>query len=175
MFFFLLLFWGACRIGNGNFNFNGGGFNHLCLPWNAEFNGYNTSSNENSLLYFTEYRGTNVVLDRTLVNRDAACALCRTPASSVLMIPGAVTSCPSGFHVEYAGWLMSSHNTYAHPTDFICVDLFQDSFNTSSTTAAATLNILWFTEAQLVMGNANAEGCVLFLKLNKLSLCTCTL
>ena len=54
--------------------------------------------------------------------KRAVCTQCYTPGrTAVTMIP-AKTECPSGWHREYNGYLMSSGYWHKHPTTYICVD-----------------------------------------------------
>jgi hypothetical protein len=127
------------------------------MAWGAEYANFTNTSQDAASLYYTEYRGNNVAYARTVQTRDAACALCSTPASAVIMIPGALLSCPSGYRLEYSGWLMANLFSNFHPSQSICVDLFPDSFNTSNISTVDG-NILWFTESETPLLNANAEG-----------------
>jgi hypothetical protein len=80
-----------------------------------------------TLLVEYETARSNVIpVQFQLQESDAACALCLVPAAYTLMIPGAVTSCPPGFHQEYFGWLMATHYTQAHPTEYSCVAAYLD-------------------------------------------------
>jgi hypothetical protein len=107
-------------------------------------------------------RGAVIPWQAQLQNSDAACALCLVPAAYTLMIPGAVTSCPPGFHQEYFGWLMSTHFTQLHPTEFSCVSAFLDSVNTS-VRSDENGNLFYSAEIENAPLNANGEGFVFFL------------
>ena len=59
---------------------------------------------------------------RNLHDHEAPCVVCFVKSrGSMLMMP-ARNDCPSGWTMEYKGYLMTAHHNHGHPTDFICVD-----------------------------------------------------
>ncbi|XP_067136264.1 uncharacterized protein [Centruroides vittatus] len=120
-------------IGNTHAGHQGGGSNHLCLPFVPEF-GYQQKGLQyavgagGSLMQGVEYRAENIYPfkngnngDQSVNKEDAVCSVCYVRTRSVtLMIPGK-RSCPEEWTLEYVGYLMAAHFKN-HRTDFICVD-----------------------------------------------------
>ncbi|CAC5402712.1 unnamed protein product [Mytilus coruscus] len=101
------------------YNINGGGSNFLCLTKQPEYT-ILQSTNIAKNLYGVE---TDINgFSPSINDKDMTCAVCLTQRSSVLMIPG-TKSCPSGWNMEYWGYLMShgAGGTW-QPTQYICTD-----------------------------------------------------
>ena len=58
---------------------------------------------------------------KSLRYHDVPCSVCRSPRSSVTMIPGR-SACYKGWNREYSGYLASSGYTLASGTEYICLD-----------------------------------------------------
>ncbi len=73
-------------------------------------------------IHGTEYEiGSNKIFPN-LHDHDAPCAVCYTKSrGSHVMIP-ARNVCPSGWTLEYKGYLMSGYRGHKGRTQFICVD-----------------------------------------------------
>ena len=96
----------------------GGAANHICMPDNPEYSRYNTGVQGFSLVYGAEYE-LNVKRSGTQYN--APCAVCYVSnKSTFIMYPSRIT-CPTGWTVEYKGYLMSEHRA-EYRSMFICVD-----------------------------------------------------
>ncbi|XP_064604589.1 uncharacterized protein LOC135469887 [Liolophura sinensis] len=130
----------------------GTGANQLCLPLDPQFNKTYPAHQSKSYLYGTEFqiRFGNDVFRTTNSggvlphDREAQCAVCYTPGRlSHLMIPARL-ECPSGWTVEYLGFLMSQHHTY-HKSEYVCVD--QDPDTHPATAANLDGNLLYVVEA----------------------------
>jgi len=106
----------------------GGGTELLCLPntpqWGTIIPGYQ----DMSLLVGVEYElldsnpfSTANNNDQSLNNHNMPCAVCHVQKRSVqLMIP-ARTSCPSGWTLEYWGYIVSTHQAN-YKGSFNCID-----------------------------------------------------
>ena len=112
-------------IGGEHFNNYGGGSQYLCLPRIPKYSKYQDGQQMAGYLYGTEYEVNQYngnPFDRNLHDHDAPCAVCFVKSrGSMLMMP-ARNDCPSGWTIEYHGYLMTAHNSHRHSTEFICVD-----------------------------------------------------
>ena len=101
----------------------GGGSNYLCLVLDPIFHKTVSGKQGNSYIYGTEYKVDYAsMFPRRIVHQDAPCAVCNTESrGSHVMIPGR-NICPSGWTLEYKGYLMSAHRYQKGRTQFICVD-----------------------------------------------------
>ena len=110
-------------MGGSWYDYHGGGSNYLCLPMNPIF-GRTTPGAQGNYIYGTEYEvsiQTNMFTSN-LYQHDAPCAVCHAASrGSHVMIP-ARNVCPSGWTLEYKGYLMSAHHGHNGRTQFICVD-----------------------------------------------------
>jgi hypothetical protein len=105
---------------------SGGGSNYLCLPLNPIFEKIGSGNQGSSYIYGTEYQiytaQKHLFENSNLENHDAPCAVCHTESrGSHMMIP-ARNTCPSGWTLEYKGYLMTAHHDHKGRTQFICVD-----------------------------------------------------
>ena len=110
-------------MGGSWYNHQGGGSNYLCLPLNPIFDRIIPGDQGYSYIYGTEYEisGLNT-FPRNLHDHDAPCAVCHAESrGSHVMIP-ARNVCPSGWTLEYKGYLMSAYVGHKGRTQFICVD-----------------------------------------------------
>lgn len=110
-------------MGGARFDDEGSGVDYQCLPLNPDWLDYNINITAQSLMRSIEYytKDSGIFEDETGAKR-AVCAHCYIPGrTAVTMIP-AKTECPSGWHREYYGYLMSSGFWQKHPTTNICVD-----------------------------------------------------
>ena len=109
----------------GSFYANtGGASNYLCLPLNPIFDKITSGTQRHNNVYATEYQTFTHpnMFPKNVHNHDAPCAVCYTKSrGSHLMIP-ARNVCPSGWTLEYKGYLMSAHHGHKGRTQFICVD-----------------------------------------------------
>ena len=99
----------------------GSGAGSLCLHRTPEWLEFNDFDQNGGLLYGTEYRTLGYVAGLDPVHDyKAECVVCEVPRATQLMIPGR-TSCPSGWTLEYNGYLMSHHFT-DNASDWLCID-----------------------------------------------------
>ena len=107
------------------FHHSGGGSNYLCLPLNPIYEKVTGGNQGSSYIYGTEYEVSsqkNIFQKSNLHDQEAPCAVCHTESrGSHMMIP-ARNVCPSGWTMEYKGYLMSANYGYKGRTQFICVD-----------------------------------------------------
>jgi len=100
----------------------GGGANTLCLHSTPEWLSYDAGNQNGAMIYGTEFETTGYGIAPLvgLQNLDGTCAVCEVPRATQVMIPGR-TSCPTGWTLEYNGYIMSQHYTH-QKSDFLCVD-----------------------------------------------------
>ncbi|XP_052087130.1 rhamnose-binding lectin-like [Mytilus californianus] len=112
-------------MGGANFGGTGSGSNFLCLPTNPVVGGSNFTLGTNKGAIF----GTQLITDsagplsNSLDSLELTCALCQTKsAETTFMYPGSYV-CPSGFTVEYAGYLASEKATSGRTSKgYLCLD-----------------------------------------------------
>jgi len=112
-------------MGGEHYNHHGGGANYLCLPHNPKYDKYKNGHQYAGYMYGTEYEVSEYSgnpFKRNLHDHEAPCVVCFVKSrGSMLMMP-ARNDCPSGWTVEYTGYLMTAYHGHQHSTDFICVD-----------------------------------------------------
>jgi hypothetical protein len=79
----------------------------------------------------------------SLDGSDANCVVCEVPRPEQLMIPGQ-TTCPMGWALEYAGYLMSSNYTQ-NRQDWVCVDAAAEAAGSATSQNG---HLLYPTEAE---------------------------
>ena len=114
------------RAGNVHYAQRGGGVNYQCLPNNPEYGKYRAGVQGHSLIYGVEYETLSGSPLSSFYQHNVPCAVCHVSTkSAVLMIP-AWRHCPSGWTVEYTGYLMSSLHNEGKAT-YECVDMNAES------------------------------------------------
>ena len=108
----------------------GGGANYVCLPRDPLFEDDITGGSR-SLMYGAEYEIPSGVLN-SLHDHDVPCAVCRTPRTNVLMIPGR-NQCYNDWKLEYHGFLMSDYYGHASSKEYACMDSDPESLNSGTT------------------------------------------
>ena len=89
-----------------------GASNFLCMTLSPKFR---LVTGNASYVYGAEYeRGPRT-------NQDAVCAVCLSPKSSVLMIPG-TNVCTPEWNAEYSGFIMAGGAHDKGSSEYICVD-----------------------------------------------------
>ncbi|XP_045169622.2 uncharacterized protein LOC123532281 [Mercenaria mercenaria] len=106
----------------------GGAANYICLTEEPQWGFYEESVAAGTQVHGGEYElgdhhadGGSKYFKKNLNDQDAPCSLCRTPRSSVTMIPGRL-ECFSGWTKEYSGYLAAGASGHASATEFICLD-----------------------------------------------------
>ena len=107
------------------FNSHGGGANYICAVKDAKYHPQATTRNAGgAYLYGTEYEIFNgqALPSSRYHNHNIPCAVCEVSTRSKhIMVPGTY-QCPSGWQVEYSGWLMSGHYGHKGRQEFVCLD-----------------------------------------------------
>ena len=110
-------------VAGSHYSHHGGGSNYLCLPLDPIYEKYQ-AGHQSTYIYGTEYEISSQrnIFPKYLHDHDAPCAVCHTKArGSHVMIP-ARNVCPSGWTMEYKGYLMAGHQSHKGRSEFICVD-----------------------------------------------------
>ena len=134
-------------MGGSLYDHTGGGSNYLCLSLNPIFDKTTSGKQGYSYIYGTEYEvsGNSNMFSKNLHDHDAPCAVCYTESrGSELMIPGR-NVCPSGWALEYKGYLMSERLVHNGRTQFICVDA--DAEGTPGSHSNHNGALLYFAES----------------------------
>ena len=148
----------------------GGGSNYLCLPLNPIYEKLIRGNQGSSYIYGTEYEVSSqkqIFKNSNLHDHDAPCAVCHTATrGSHMMIP-ARNVCPSGWTMEYKGYLMSEHHGHKGRTQYICVD------GNAETTIGSHVNrngaLLYFVE-----GSCGSLPCPPYVQGYELTCAVCT-
>ena len=107
------------------YNKEGGGSNYQCLPNIPYYREYTPGVQDHSPIYGVEYEIDAGGPFSLLNEHNVPCVVCYVTRSAVLMIP-AWDRCPSGWTIEYTGYLMSTRYTQTKAT-FECVDMNAES------------------------------------------------
>ena len=112
----------------------GGGSNRLCLPKVPKYSSYNPEVQGYSPLHGSEY-DNELIEGSPLPNihqHNVPCAVCYVSTRSVVYVVPARDDCPSGWTLEYKGYLMTE-NQYSRRNTFECVDKNPESIPGSAT------------------------------------------
>ena len=104
----------------------GGGSNRLCLPKVPKYSSYQPGVQGNSPLHGSEYQLSGGSPLPNVYNHNVPCAVCYVSTRSVVYVVPAWDYCPSGWTLEYSGYLMSERSGH-HRITFECVDKDPDS------------------------------------------------
>ena len=126
----------------------GGTSDTLCLAGNPQYkSGDGSSSNAAKLSgVLNEVRGASAPLNNRY-DTYLPCVLCHTTTKSTsFMLPGRYT-CPSGWNMEYSGYIMTEHtgSSRGGRRDTICVDQYAEAAGTRSSAYAAQLFLMQVT------------------------------
>ena len=129
---------GAETIYNGiasgsKYNLDGGSDQTLCLPNDPEYFSGDTLKSHAGTLWGIRYevypRTASVPLNKRS-GFEVPCAMCYVDRSAILTIPARHT-CPTGWTLEYNGYLMSEYTKRNRPRkDTICADRIGESAET---------------------------------------------
>ena len=112
------------------FQTKGGASNYICMPNDPQYTlPYRPGVQGSSHVYGTEYElpppGYNTH------NHNAPCAVCYVATKHTTVMIPAHTSCPTGWTMEYYGYLASETNV-GYRTVYVCVDVAMESVPGSS-------------------------------------------
>eukprot|EP00058_Branchiostoma_floridae_P013335 XP_002598823.1 hypothetical protein BRAFLDRAFT_74500 [Branchiostoma floridae] len=111
--------------GGSHFTHSGGGANYVCLPKDPEWGVFMDGNQGSSYMQGAEYQdaqfGNSPFQGASVYDHDVPCAVCHVASrGSKLMIPARL-SCPSGWTMEYKGYLMTERYNH-NRSEFVCVD-----------------------------------------------------
>ncbi|XP_052238380.1 uncharacterized protein LOC127849674 [Dreissena polymorpha] len=132
-----------------HYTHQGAAVNYLCLTKEPLWSRFDASLQHGAPVYGAEYEfdGRNRVtfFDREITDHDAPCAVCESPRSQVLMIPGR-NKCLAGWTLEYQGYLVAGDIDHVAASEFICLDANPESLpNDSGNTDG---KVFYFAEAR---------------------------
>ncbi|XP_065070316.1 short-chain collagen C4-like, partial [Rhopilema esculentum] len=132
-----------------HFTHTGGISNTLCLHPNPEYASYSDSIDTSQWIYNIEYKVSAFSpFEQPLHHHDAPCAVCLLETRGTkVMIPGR-NICPSGWTMEYKGYLLSESYASKGRTAAVCVD---EKAEPLPETSADSGGSLWY----LVQGTKN--------------------
>ena len=112
----------------------GAAANYLCLSPDPLWGHYNDAQNAGATVMGVEYElygtlpgDTTPFFNKNLHIEDAPCSVCRSPRSTVIMIPGR-NQCYKGWTLEYKGYLVAGYhghtNDFGHKaaSEYVCLD-----------------------------------------------------
>ena len=103
------------------YNQIGGGSNRLCLPKVPKYSSHQPGVQGHSPLHGSEYQSESGSPLPGVFQHNVPCAVCYVSTRSVVYIVPARDDCPSGWTLEYKGYLMSERYSHYRNT-FECVD-----------------------------------------------------
>ncbi|XP_060555943.1 short-chain collagen C4-like isoform X3 [Ruditapes philippinarum] len=135
-------------MGGNAYTDNGGPANYLCLPDDPTWAKYQDGiQNEGNKIYGSEYEhhGTNFnPFPQNMKDEDIPCAVCSTKRPLNIMVP-ARTSCYTGWHLEYTGYLMTIKSDKPAAGEYVCIDDHPEAIPHG--TANTNGNVMYLVEA----------------------------
>ncbi|WAQ93732.1 hypothetical protein MAR_006203 [Mya arenaria] len=114
--------------GGSHYSHSGSAANWLCLTDSPQWGYYEENVASGAKVYGGEYEFSDLHYDggsryfgQNLNDEDAPCAVCKSPRSSSVMIPGR-KECFPGWTKEYNGYLVAGDYQHASASEFICLD-----------------------------------------------------
>ncbi|KAI8480743.1 hypothetical protein Bbelb_415360 [Branchiostoma belcheri] len=159
-------------IGGSYYGHSGGGANYLCMPYQPTYDSPAAGSQgSRGLIYGSQYFTTDFEPYNHLYNHDPPCAVCRVPSRSTTYTVPARNACPSGWHIEYTGYMMTSSYSGQQRSRFICMDenadyVFWTSYN------QGTAAMLYPVEVRCV--NGGSIPCSPYVSGDELTCAVCT-
>ena len=98
------------------YSVKGGGSNRLCLPKVPKYSSYQPGVQGNSPLHGSEYELYKGSPLPNVYHHNVPCAVCYVSTRSVVYVVPARDDCPSGWTLEYKGYLMTEY--YSHYRTF---------------------------------------------------------
>ena len=108
------------RAGKTHYNQKGGGGNFQCMPDDPDYAAFAPGVNGNSYMYGVEYETSGQPFS-AVYQQNAPCAVCYSSNRLASVMIPAKTQCPTGWTLEYWGYLMAGYKNH-HTTTFVCVD-----------------------------------------------------
>ena len=112
----------------------GAAANYICLSPDPLWGHYTNAKDADAKVMGVEYEfygvtnggDTSAFFHKNLHQEDAPCSVCRSPRSTVIMIPGR-NQCYRGWTLEYKGYLVAGY--YGHPaaTEYVCLDDYPEA------------------------------------------------
>ncbi|XP_035695717.1 uncharacterized protein LOC118429343 [Branchiostoma floridae] len=158
-------------IGGSHYAHSGGGANYLCMPYQPTYDTPATGSQSTrGLLYGSQYYTNDFEPYNQLYKHDPPCTVCRVPSRSTTYTVPARNVCPSGWNIEYTGYMMTSQYGQKR-TRFICMDENADYvFWTSYDQGTAAM--LYPVEVRCV--NGGSIPCAPYVSGDELTCAVCT-
>ncbi|KAI8513823.1 hypothetical protein Bbelb_081470 [Branchiostoma belcheri] len=158
-------------IGGSHYAHSGGGANYLCMPYQPTYDTPQAGSQTpRGYLYGSQYYTTDFEPYNQLYKHDPPCAVCRVPSRSTTYTVPARNACPSGWNIEYTGYMMTSQYGQKR-SQFICMDENADYvFWTSYDQGTAAF--LYPVEVRCVAGGS--IPCAPYVDGNELTCAVCT-
>ena len=114
-----------------HYRHKGGGSNRLCLPKDPKYSSYYPGVQGHSPLHGSEYELTGGSPLPNVYEHNVPCADCCVSTRSVVYVVPARDDCPSGWTLEYKGYLMSERHPH-HSNTFECIDKDPESITGSA-------------------------------------------
>ena len=113
------------RIGGQHFTHTGGTSSQLCLHMNPRF--VSNAGDTLQWIYGTEYEIIHGnPFTKSIHDHEAVCVVCLVNSRGSKLVVNGRNDCPTGWTLEYHGYLMSAHYGHKGRTQAICVDVDAD-------------------------------------------------
>ncbi len=94
----------------------------LCLPKDPKYLQVQAGLQERGAIYSAQYKPNGFPPLASVQNHEMPCAVCRAKRrGSMLMMPGRM-HCPTHWHSEYIGFLMTAHYDHKASKNYVCLD-----------------------------------------------------
>lgn len=135
----------------------------------SKYGRYKDGEHSAGYIYGTEYQvgHYNLLTTSYLDNHEAPCAVCYVKTRSTKIMIFATYECPKGWAREYHGYLMTTHYSHKHPSEFICVN--EDAEAVPGTQADLNGALLYPVE-----GRCGALPCLPYVNGRELPCAVCT-
>ena len=104
--------------GGGYYTQKGSPANLLCMPQDPQY--YSPSSSGSQYIYGVEYQISGI--NDHAYQRNIPCALCQAVGRSAMIMIPSHYECPTGWHTEYNGYIMTKYHGYEGSSMYHCVD-----------------------------------------------------
>eukprot|EP00117_Sycon_ciliatum_P039596 scpid72405/ scgid29238/ len=103
----------------------GSGANDICLPNDPEYNLFQAGFQNTGIIYNAELEGDGFIKFRPFADVEAltpVCSVCYARDRNTQYVVVGKPTCPSGWTLEYAGYLQGSHHRGQGRSENICID-----------------------------------------------------